>query len=57
MSLTARRTRHATPQAAGTQTQINGFAWIPGTRSVWAAAQSTDVAQGTQVAVVLKYGP
>jgi len=50
-------TRHATPQAAGTQTQINGFAWIPGTRSVWAAAQSTDVAQGTQVAAVLKYGP
>jgi hypothetical protein len=35
-----RWTKHATPADQGTRTQPNGFAWIPGTRSLWAVGQA-----------------
>jgi hypothetical protein len=50
-------TSQAEPTAAGSHTQVNGLAWIPGTTSLWAAAQSIYVKSNGTVAAILKYGP
>jgi hypothetical protein len=50
-----RWTHRAVPAPAGAHATLSSLTWIPGTRSLWAAA--TAIAVGKQTGEILKFGP